>query len=142
MCTQKLTNSQEKQTAMKKLKTNKSSAVAEMGDRLAIIYMGRKVGPDVSLSVGGAGSPSNTMWPGPSPISVPRSILIHVAVWPQYTVSSDRTDRTGLTGLWFDGIGRTVLQTVAGKPRISEERVIKSLESVLKPEKSHGGKDL
>jgi len=43
----------------------KSSAVAEMGDRLATIEMGRKVAVAVPLSVGGgAGSPFNTMWPG------------------------------------------------------------------------------
>ena len=39
---------------------NKSSAVAEMGDRLATIDMGLKVGDAVPLSVG-AESPSNTM---------------------------------------------------------------------------------
>ena len=32
-------------------------AVAEMGDRLATVDMGRKVGADVPLAVGGAGSP-------------------------------------------------------------------------------------
>ena len=35
------------------------------------------------LSVGGAGSPSNTTSPGPPPISVPSGTLIHPAVWPQ-----------------------------------------------------------
>ena len=35
-----------------------------MGDRLATVDMGRKVGTAVSHSVGGAGSLSNTMWPG------------------------------------------------------------------------------
>jgi len=34
---------------------------------------------------GGAGSPSNTMWPGPRPTSLPGGILIHPAVWPQQT---------------------------------------------------------
>jgi len=33
---------------------------------------------------GGAGSPSNTMWPGPRPTSVPSGILVHPAVWLQY----------------------------------------------------------
>ena len=42
----------------------KSSAVAEMGDRVATIDMIRKVGTAVSLSVRRAGSPSNTMSPG------------------------------------------------------------------------------
>jgi len=31
----------------------------------------------------GAGSPSNTMWSGPRPTSVPSGILIHATVWPQ-----------------------------------------------------------
>jgi len=70
---------------------NKSSAVAEMGDRLATIHMGRKVGTCcASFSVGelgphlgqcpvpllgGAGSPSERMWPGLRPTSVPCGIL-------------------------------------------------------------------
>jgi len=59
---------------------NKSSAVAEMGDRLATIGMGRKWGG----AAVGAGSPSNTMWPGPRPTSfLPSGILIHPTVWPQ-----------------------------------------------------------
>ena len=53
----------------------KSSAVAEMGDRLATIGMGRKWG--------GAGFPSNTVWLGLRPTSLPSGILIHPTVWPQ-----------------------------------------------------------
>ena len=34
---------------------------------------------------GEVGPPSNTMLPGPRPTSVPSSILIHPAVWPQQT---------------------------------------------------------
>ena len=34
---------------------------------------------------GGAGSPSNTVWPGPRPTSVLSCILIYPAVWPQQT---------------------------------------------------------
>jgi len=34
---------------------------------------------------GGAGSPSNTMWPGPTPTSIPSGILILLAVPPQQT---------------------------------------------------------
>ena len=30
-----------------------------------------------------AGTPSNTMWPGPRFIYVPSGILIHQAAWPQ-----------------------------------------------------------
>jgi len=55
----------------------------------------------VPLSVWRAGSPSNTMWPGPRPTSLPSGILIHPTVWPQYTNyvtdrqkgETDRTDR-------------------------------------------------
>jgi len=68
-----------------------------MGDRLATIDMGRKVGGElraaVPLSVGRAGSPSNTVSPEPRPTSVPRGILIHPAVWPQYTNVTDKQDR-------------------------------------------------
>jgi len=58
---------------------NKSSAVAEMGDRLATIDMGQKVGGAMPL-LGVVGSPSNTMLSGPRPTSVPVGILIHPAV--------------------------------------------------------------
>jgi len=37
----------------------------------------------VPFSVMGAGSPSNTVSPGPRPTSVPSGILISSAVWPQ-----------------------------------------------------------
>ena len=57
-----------------------------------------------------AGSPSNTMWPGPRPTAVPSCILIHPTVWPQHTNVADRQDRQR-----SDSIGRTVLQTVAQK---------------------------
>jgi len=60
---------------------NKSSAVAEMGGRLATIDMGRKVGR--GCCGGGlvpSGSPSNTMCLGPTPTSLPSDILIHPAV--------------------------------------------------------------
>jgi len=32
---------------------------------------------------GGAGSPSDTMWPRSRPTSIPSGILSHPAVWPQ-----------------------------------------------------------
>ena len=61
---------------------NKCSAAAEMGDRLATIDMDRKLGGAVPF-LGRAGSPSNTMWPGPRPTIVPSDIVIHPAIWPQ-----------------------------------------------------------
>ena len=48
-------------------------------------------GGDAVPHSGGDGSPSNTMWPGPRPTSIPSGILIHPAVWPQYTNVTDRT---------------------------------------------------
>ena len=45
--------------------------------------MGRKEGAAVPLSEAGAGSPSNTMWPGPRSFSLPSGILILPALWPE-----------------------------------------------------------
>jgi len=70
---------------------NKSSAVVEMGDRLATVDMGQKVGAAVPL-LEEAGSPSNTMSPEPRPTTTPSGILIHQTVWPQYTNVTDRQD--------------------------------------------------
>ena len=64
------------------------------------------------FSVGEAQSPSNTMWPGPMPTSVPSGILIHPTFWPQYTNVTDRTVRADRTGRRSDSIGPTVLQSV------------------------------
>ena len=41
-----------------------------------------------------AGSPSNTVWPGPRRTCMPSFIFIHPTVWPQYTNVTDRQDRT------------------------------------------------
>jgi len=60
---------------------NKSSAVAEMGDR-ARAKWAEKWGCYAPFC-GRAGSPSNTMSPGPRPTSVSSGILMHPAVWPQ-----------------------------------------------------------
>jgi len=71
---------------------DKSSAV-EMGDRFATIDMGRKVGGGLLCPFRGAGFPSNTMWSGPMPTSVPSSILIHPTVCNNTpTLQTDRTD--------------------------------------------------
>jgi len=56
------------------------SAVAEMDDRLATIDMSGKWGAVPLL--GGARSPSSTIWPGPRPTFVPSGTLIHPAVRP------------------------------------------------------------
>ena len=42
---------------------------------------------------GSAGSPSNTLWPGPRPTCMPSFILISPTVWPQCTNVTDRKDR-------------------------------------------------
>jgi len=79
--------------------------------------MCRKLRGAVPL-LGGAGSPSNTMWPGMRPTAMPGFILIHPTVWPQYTNGTDRQDRTestDKTGQRSNSLGRTVLQTVAPK---------------------------
>ena len=96
---------------------DRSSAVAEMGDRLAIIDMGRKVRgwAAVPLSVGWAGSPSNTMSHGSRPTSVPSGILIHPAV-----CHNTRTLQTGKTDREVNGpvaYGGPALVTVAPKSR-------------------------
>ena len=62
---------------------------------------------------GGAGSPSNTMPPGPRPTSVPSGILIHLTVWPHNTNVGDR--QTGQTGQRSRGIERTVSSN--GRPQ-------------------------
>ena len=60
---------------------------------------------------GGAGSPSNTMWPGQRHNRVPSFILIHSTVW-----DNTPTSQTGQTiRQRSNSIGWTVLQTVAQK---------------------------
>jgi len=45
---------------------------------------------------------------------MPGFILIHLTVWPEYTNVTDKTRQTGQTDRQrSDGIGRTILQTVA-----------------------------
>jgi len=50
--------------------------------RLATVNMGRffSGGGSAPFWGGGAGSPSNTMWPGPRPTCVPSFILFHPTV--------------------------------------------------------------
>jgi len=67
---------------------------------------GRNVGRGAVPLSGGATSPSNTMWLGPRPTSIPSGILILPTVWPQYTNVTDRQDRQGP-----DSIGWLVLRS-------------------------------
>jgi len=83
-----------------------------MADHLLTIDIGQKQ-RGCCAPFGGAGSPSNTMWPGPKPSSMPSFILIHPTAWPQNTNVTDR--QTGQTGQRFDSIARTVLETVVQK---------------------------
>jgi len=50
------------------------------GPKLGVLRLGVLCPPLLSW---GAGTPSNTMSPGPRSTSVPSGILIHPAVWPQ-----------------------------------------------------------
>ena len=87
---------------------------------------GPKIGGAVPIWGRGAGSPSNTMWPGPRPTCVPSFVLIRPTVWPQCTNVTDRTDRTDSQDRQrTDSIGRTVLQTVAQKLCIISTALIK-----------------
>jgi len=63
-------------------KNNKRSAVAEMGNLGHNTHGPKTGGNAVSLSWT-AGTPSNTMWPGPRSTSVPSGAFIYPAVWPQ-----------------------------------------------------------
>jgi len=66
--------------------------------------------------LGGAGSPSNTTWPGSKATSLPSFTLIHPTVRPQYTNVTRRQDTTGQRS---HGIARTVSQTVANKLNVN-----------------------
>jgi len=56
--------------------------------------MGQILGGLCPFGGWGAGTPSNTMWPGPRPTCMPGFILIRSTVWPQYTnVTDSTTDR-------------------------------------------------
>ena len=78
---------------------------------MATIDMGQKErGSNVYAPFAEAGTPSNTMWPGPSLTSMPSAILIRPTVWPHAVHERYRQDRQR-----SDSIERTVLQTVAPK---------------------------
>ena len=61
---------------------NKSSAVAEMGDRgHSTCTWAEKRGCCAPFA--GAGTSSSIMWPGPRSTSVPSGVFIRPAIWPQ-----------------------------------------------------------
>ena len=91
---------------------NKSSAVAEMGDRLAI-DMGRQAGALCPFPWGTWVS-IYTMSSGPTSVSC--GILIHPTVWPQYT--NVTVLQTGQTGRQSRSIGRNVICN--GHPKTAE----------------------
>jgi len=67
-----------------KCNSDKSSAVAEMGDRGHNRHGPKRGGAAVHLSRrAGSGTLSNTMWPGPRSTSVPSGVFTHPDVWPQ-----------------------------------------------------------
>jgi len=81
---------------------NESSAVYQMGDHLATIDMGRKLGGVPHFSGGGgAGSPSNTMWPEPRPIPPCQVSSWSIQPFGHNTPTSqiDSTDGTGQTAV-------------------------------------------
>ena len=84
-----------------------------MGDRLTTIDIGRKVeGAAEPLSVGGAGSSSNTMWPWAEAYSIPNGILIHPAVWLQQIWA----ENWGLSLFYRGGFG-SLCNTMSLGPR-------------------------
>jgi len=80
--------------------------------------MGRKLGGLCPFGGGGAGSPPNTMWPGPKltcmhakfHLDPPNRMATILQRYRQTERQTDRQDREP-----SDSIGRTVLQTVAPK---------------------------
>jgi len=62
-------------------------------NHLATTDMGRILGA-VPHWGRGAGSPSDTMWPGPRPTCMSSFIFIHPTVWPEYANVTEGTDRT------------------------------------------------
>jgi len=75
--------------------------------------MGRKfLGALPPFSGGGAGSPSNTMSPGPRPTSISSSILIYTAIWPQRIW----TENWGAVPLW-GGVAGSPSNTMWPGPR-------------------------
>ena len=90
---------------------NKGSVVAEMGNHLATINIGRREEAAMPLSGGEMGPIKNNVAWAEAYLHLSLS-LSHRIVWPQYTNVTDRQDRQ-TDRQRSDSIGRTVLQTVA-----------------------------
>jgi len=123
---------------------NKSSAVAEQGDRLATIdIMPKSGGAAMLLSVErGTGFLSNTMSPGSRPTSVPTvpsGILIHPIFWPQYINVTDRQDIGPVA------YGEQLVVTVAQKLQVSavaDETVRRAASQQIKRAANKGGRSV
>jgi len=78
---------------------NKSSAVAEYGDRGHNRH-GRKEGGGLLCPFRGQlhGTTSNTMWPVSRCTSVPSGVFIHPAVWPKGELIGDANVAARLSG--------------------------------------------
>jgi len=72
-----------------------------MGDRGHNRHRPKRGGAAVPL-LGIAGTPCNTMWPGPRSTSVPSRVFIHPAIWPATT---DMGRKLGAVPLWGGGGG-------------------------------------
>ena len=97
-------------------------AVAEMGNRLATIDMGRKKGAPLPFE-GELGSPSNIMWPEPRYTSLPSGSLIHPIVWPQHTNVTDRTDSDRQTDNGSIANGRPIKMSASDEADCSRDVV-------------------
>jgi len=80
-------------------------------------------GPKIGgVPLWGEEAPCNTMWPGPRHTSMPSGILIHPAVWPQYT--GEKVGSAVPPPFWGSGWVSWELQTWAenlGAPPLLEQ---------------------
>jgi len=67
-----------------------------LSSHLATTDMGQKLARLCPFGGAVAGSPSNTMWPGPRPTCMPSFILIHPTIWPQYSFVNGRPKKPNL----------------------------------------------
>jgi len=92
-----------------------SSAVAEMGDRSHNRH-GPKEGRLLCPFRGGAGFPSNTMWPGPRSTSVRSGVFIHPC---SRLVTIDMSQKLGGGCAFFSGTAGSPSNTKSPGPRTS-----------------------